>query len=247
MSTVALKYPGSWGSAGHSNISPAARAAWQDCSLRKALVANADELLTDAREEMLDVGDIVYDANRADASFFILIVEGLVRVYCVSSQGRQVTTRYGTPGQVIGLPFVLAPHLKPDWADLGIQAASPSRVLHLSSRTFQRVAEADVRNMWRLFGELADSLVMVDRSLTRNIFQPIRARVARHMLDLSEKRGSDVVVTASQQDIADAVGSVREVISRIIVQFRDQSLIQRVGNAYVLLDCAHLRLLAEQE
>lgn len=247
MSTVAFTRLGNSDSAGQSNVSPAAQAAWQSCPLRRALVVNADDMLADAREEMFDVGDVVYDAAHADGLLFILVIEGLVRVYCVSPQGRQVTTRYGTPGQVIGLPFVLAPHLKEECADLAVQAASPCRVLHLSVRTFQRVAEYDVRNMWFLFKELADSMVMVDRSLTKNIFQPIRARVARHMFDLSEKRGGDRIVTASQQDIADAVGSVREVISRIAVQFRDEGLIRRERNAYVLLDCERLRMLAEEE
>jgi CRP-like cAMP-binding protein len=215
--------------------------------LRKALIANADELLTDAREELLDVGEIVYDSTRTDPSFFTLVVEGLVRVYCVSAQGRQVTTRYGIPGQVIGLPFVLAPHLISHDANLGVQAALPCRLLHFSPRTFRRVAEYDVRNMWRLFKELADSMVLPGRSLALNVFQPIRSRVARHLLELSERRGDQLVVTASQQDIADAVGSVREVISRIVVQLRDEGLIRREDNAYVLVDCPRLRLLADQE
>lgn len=228
-------------------FSPITLSVWKNCPLRNALVTDADDLLLNAREQMLDTGEVLYDSSREDSPFFILVVEGLVRVFCVSSQGRQVTARYGSPGQVIGLPFVLAPHLKPDWTDLGIQASSQSRVLHLSAQTFRRVAERDMENMWRLFGELANSLVMVDRSLTRNIFQPIRARVARHMIDLSERRGEHRVVRASQQNIADAVGSVREVISRVVVQFRDEGLIRREDNAYVLLNCAQLAQVAEQD
>lgn len=230
--------------AANSVASSTVDAVWQVCALRRALGENADWLLADAREEVFQVGEVVYGAGRPP---FILIVEGLARVYCCSPQGRQATIRYATPGDVVGLPFVLAPQLTANHEDLAVQALSWCRVLHFSPSTFRRVAESDARCMWPLFGELAESMVAAERLLSQNVFQPIRARVARHMLDLSEKRGDRLVVPASQRDIADAIGSVREVISRIIVQLRDDGLIRRGDGVYVIIDPEGLQTAAEQE
>lgn len=247
MAVTPLISKGSDAMAAHSIANPAAYAVWQGCVLRRALGANADDLLADARDEMFEVGEVVYDAATADCSPFILIVEGLVRVYCTSSQGRQATIRYAKAGDVVGLPFVLAPQMVAENANLAVQALSSCRVLHLSPQTFRRVAESDARNIWHLFGALAEAMVANERLLSQNVFQPIRARVARHMLDLSEKRGNRLVVAASQQDIADAIGSVREVISRVAVQFRDEGLIRREDGVYLIVDCARLVLVSEQE
>lgn len=212
--------------------------------MRKALGPSADELLTDAREEMFELGEIVYEMK--DAPPLILIATGLVRVYCTSSQGRQATLRYAVPGHVVGLPLVLAPETMAG-DKFAVQALSSCRVLHFSSRTFKRVAQSNVQNMWPLFHELAESLVAGQHLLSQNLFQPIRVRVARHLLDLSEMRGTGLVVAASQQDIADAIGSVREVISRAIVQLRDEGLIRREEGVYVIVDPARLHAVSEQE
>lgn len=223
----------------------AVRAIWQGCALRKALGVNADELLADAREQVFEFGEVVYDMT--DTSPLILIVKGLVRVYCTSAQGRQATVRYAVPGNVVGLPFVLAPEIMAESEKFAVQALSRSHVLSFSPRTFRRVAQSNAQNMWPLFRELAESMITGQRLLSQNVFQPIRVRVARHMLDLSEKRENGLVVTVSQQDIADAIGSVREVISRVIVQLRDEGLIRREDGAYVIVDPTRLHMVSEQE
>lgn len=235
--------------AGAENIavSAAAVAVWQECALRRSLGQEADALLADARERTFEVGDVVYDAISTDSSPFFLIIEGLARVYCSSPQGRQATIRYVAPGNIVGLPFILAPQIAADHANLAVQALSGCRVLHLSPATFRRVAESNAQCMWFLFGELAESMVAAERLLSQNVFQPIRARVARHMLDLSEQRGDRLVVTASQQGIADAIGSVREVISRVIVQLRDEGLIKRDDGMYVITDPERLQMASLQE
>jgi CRP-like cAMP-binding protein len=60
------------------------------------------------------------------------------------------------------------------------------------------------------------------------------------MLDLSDKEGNLLVVHASQQDIADAIGSVREVVSRAIISLRDEGIIRRSDGVYVICDPTRL-------
>jgi CRP-like cAMP-binding protein len=128
-----------------------------------------------------------------------------------------------------------------------MQAFSTCRVLELSPTTFRRIAQSDARNMWPLFNELASVLTDAQGVLSQNLFQPVRARVARHMLDLAVSRSGDLVVDASQQDIADAIGSVREVVSRIVVKLRDDGFLRRANGVYVIVNPAALHLISEYE
>lgn len=66
----------------------------------------------------------------------------------------------------------------------------------------------------------------------------MRQRVARHLLDLATatQTGRDLTVTISQQELADAVGSVREVVVRVLRELREQGQIETRRNGIVLLD-----------
>jgi CRP-like cAMP-binding protein len=65
------------------------------------------------------------------------------------------------------------------------------------------------------------------------------------MLDLAERDAGQLVVAASQQDIADAIGSVREVVSRAVLWLRDEGLIRRSGRVYVLDNPAGLHAMTQ--
>ena len=70
--------------------------------------------------------------------------------------------------------------------------------------------------------ELHDGFMIRLRLLAGNTFGSLRQRVARHLLDLaaSHQQGRGLIVKATQQELADAVGSVRPVVARIICDFR---------------------------
>jgi len=234
-------------------LSEEAIAAWRSSRLAASLSGDPDDMLVNAFEVRLEPGSVVQPCDLFhrvdDASVLVLgiVVSGLVRVYTTTSQGRQVTVRYVTDGDIFGLPVVLAPDILVEGLVLASQALTPCHILRLSPARLREIAARDVENMWGLFNELARSMVSGHHMLAENLFQPVRARVARHMLDLAERDGSRMVVSASQQDIADAIGSVREVVSRAVLWLRDQGLVRREGPVYVLDDPAGLHGVATRD
>jgi CRP/FNR family transcriptional regulator len=74
-------------------------------------------------------------------------------------------------------------------------------------------------------------------ALAGNTFGSLRQRVARHLLDLaaSRRQGKDLVVKATQQELADAVGSVRPVIARIMRDFRTEGIITTSSDGVIIL------------
>lgn len=217
-------------------LSATAAAVWQDCRFRAVLGDAADQLLRDAVEsEHADKEDLRL-ADHASHRMLALLVSGAARVYTTSAQGRQATIRYVHSGDVVGLATLLAPALINDGDVLGVQAMEPCRVLRFSTQRFRQIVDHEPGVMWGLFSELAGTLISSHHMLADNLFQPVRARVARHLLDMAYAHEGRFVVSASPQDIADAIGSVREVVSRATVRLRDAGIIQREGAAYVIKD-----------
>jgi CRP/FNR family transcriptional regulator len=76
-------------------------------------------------------------------------------------------------------------------------------------------------------------------------FASVRQRVARQLLDLASMHPSDgdpeeLAVRITQQELADAAGTVREVVVRTLRQLRDAGAVRTERDRIVLLDPAQL-------
>lgn len=232
---------------GGGGVSPLAAKAWANSTLAMRLSGDPADMLVGACVLQIPAGDSIYRLEGSEP-LLAVVVEGLARVYTMSPEGRQATIRYVTESDVLGLPVALTPSVFADGGlTLAVQALTPCCLLRLSLPRFRAVAERDPRNMWGLLVELAHSLVEGSHMLADNVFLPVRCRVASHMLDLATREDSVLVVHASQQDIADAIGSVREVVSRAILRLRDEGLIHRAGAVYVIDDPARLHAATKRQ
>lgn len=153
---------------------------------------------------------IVNAGDRTDSIF--IIRSGRVKVFLTNEDGKEVTLNVHGPGEYFG-EMVL---------DEGPRSAS---VITLETSKFLIISKTDFK---RFLGEhpafamkLIDRLMHRVRGLTENVrnlaLLDVYGRVARLLLELATERDGKLVVTEklTQQDIADRVGSSREMISRI--------------------------------
>lgn len=196
-----------------------------------------DRLLDSAHLVVLAPGEVVY-WGRPDDHALLLVVDGVLRVYA-SVPTRQVTIRYAAQGEVVGLPGLLA-----GGGAVMVQALTTGRVLRFVPERFAAIAEREVELAWPLAKYMARQAFQFKDTLAANIFLPVRARVARHLLDLAERGSDGLIVTASYQDIADAIGSVREVVSREISRFKAAGIVDRVPAGVFLTDPSALHTLS---
>ena len=166
-----------------------------------------------------------------------LVISGLLRVYLTSAEGRQITVRYAREGDVLGTAVAVAGPVRTP-----VQAVTNSRVLLLSVAVAQRVAQTNASVAWAFAQEVTRRLYDVLDEVAGTAFNSVKARVARHLLDLSDRdqETGHLTVTATQQEIADAVGSVREVVARVLKELRAERLIEGEGGATKIVDPAGL-------
>lgn len=216
-------------------LSEEARAAWHASFLAKLTPAATRRLLDSAIEQHLPRGAELRppaSAGTADdlAGPVLLVVDGLIRTYR-HSDVRQVTIRYVAPGEVFGVTAALRGRSRA----VG-QVVSDCSVIRFAPTALRAAVMKDERNAWAAVEHLVGLHETAIDLLCENVFWPVRNRVARHLMDLGERDGGVVVVRASHQEIADSVGSVREVVSRVLRQLGEEGLIARRRDALVLCD-----------
>ena len=104
-------------------------------------------------------------------------------------------------------------------------------------------ARRDGRVGWMLAEELNRRLYENLEQTAVNAFGTVRQRVALHVLDLaSEQQGPSgpLVASVTQQELADAVGSVREVVARVLRELRAAGLLATTAAGVRVLDATGL-------
>lgn len=238
-----------------ARFSPAIVAAWEDSLMASFPQHVTAAVLEDARELTVKAGNVFYrGGEHAETVILALIADGLVRTFVQAENGRRVTIRYAGAGDVIGVPAVVLTGVGDDqslerWRSHGghsirAEALWDTLVLRLSPARFLRLAESEVSVAAALATSLAHRTIETEQILADGLFLSVRARIARHLMDLARWQDGSLVVDASHQEIAAAIGSVREVVSRTLVGMREEGVVDRRGGQTVLLDPARLHVIA---
>ncbi len=194
----------------------------------------AERLLTEGIRISIPGGALVQGDE--DSPRLIVVVSGLLRVFLSSPDGRQVTVRYARRGDVAGLLQVIGGP-----APTSIQAMTGSSVVALRVETFRSMLASDPAVARACAEELTRQLYRALDEISEQTFLSVRQRVARQLLDLVAA-GDDppFVVRLRQQDLADEIGTVREVMTRTLHQLRDDGLIEISRDGIVLQDLVGL-------
>ena len=209
-----------------------ASAAWAESFLGTLPRAAAEVLVSSAREQELAPGQTFYrSVHHAETERLGVVVSGLLRTFRRSADGRQVTLRYASRARVIGLPAVLGAG-----AEIEGEALLLSQVVIVGASEFRALARRDAAVAWAVAVQMGQLLQETNELLAAHVFMPVRSRVARHLLDWATLEDERLVVRASQQNLADAIGSVREVISRALRQLETEGYVARERRGLTVRD-----------
>ncbi len=240
---VVLEGPGSYG----GRVDDGVRAGLAASSLAGLPVPAVQRLLTGARLVRIPAGAVTHREGDT-AEHLELVVDGLVRAFVTAPDGRTMTFRYCRCGALIGAVSMYASSFR---MPAGIQAIVPARLLRFSPAVVRRSAHDDPLVAEALLQELAGRALAYIHEITGGAFATVRERLARHLLDLAaqESRAGGaaqgaLTVAVSQRQLADSVGTVREVVVRVLRDLRDTGVISTHPDHIDILD--PIRLSREQ-
>jgi CRP/FNR family transcriptional regulator len=163
-----------------------------------------------------------------------VVVSGVVRHYLSTGDGRQVTLRYAIAGDLVGGPTMGGPLARSE-----IEAVEPADLLHLDVARLEGAAREEQELSLALVEELTNRLHHAYQVLASTAFATVRARVARDLLERAGRAADSrpsTHVRVTQQSLADATGSVREVVARALRELRLQGAIETGQSGITILE-----------
>jgi CRP/FNR family cyclic AMP-dependent transcriptional regulator len=174
-----------------------------------------------------------------------LVVHGQICAYMLGSSGRRIALRYYGRGDVLGLHTVINPAINRAPLRMQHTATRESHVIELSAARLRAMADRDPETL-QLFNEwLARDMIDGHHVLTDDIFFSVRQLLAHHLLQRAVLRNGKLVVPATQEELADAIGSVRSVVARVLSDFRVEGLVDRDKGGLTIADAGGLCAEAE--
>lgn len=210
---------------------------------RSRLGALPDDLLMQVLADATEVHLLPPGLLHAEGGppFTCLVTEGLVRTVVSSPDGRQATIRYAAPGALLGVASLFSDQRIPV---SGVPLRS-STVVMLRPDLLRDLAMREPLVAASLMGELADRVMEYQAELLGSTFASLRQKVARHVLEMAVPLGDtgDLIAPVTQAELADAVGTSREVVVRILRDLREAGLVETGRDGVVLV--APERLIGE--
>jgi CRP/FNR family transcriptional regulator len=203
---------------------PAVAAALAESHLRDLPADLASELFEGARREHAAAASIVREFGEP-GPYLELLVDGFLRILVRAPDGRTLTVRYLRRGDLSGAVSLFTPGYT---LAATVQALVDSEMVFFRPDVVIGLAERDLRVARAVIDELSERVVQFVAEIPASAFATVRQRIARHLLDLASEQphGDRLVAAVSQQALADAVGSVREVVVRVLHDLRNEGVIR---------------------
>lgn len=183
-------------------------------------------------------GKTFYTPGETGEVLFVL-KEGRVNLFRINPDGKRLTVATVNKGTVFGEMSLVGQGMHDTFAeateDCTLCVMSRDDVEHLLVSRPQ----VAIRFLELLAGRLSD----LEARLETLAFKSVPARLATELLRLGEREGR--VDGLSHQDLAEAVGSYRETVTRILNEFKRDGLIGLDRRSVEIKDAARLRAAAE--
>jgi len=207
-----------------------------------------DRLPRDSRQRILvnsnsiryAAGTIPFQPGNSDRAD--ILETGLVRLFLTSSDGRQTTIRYVHPGELMGGLLVMGAAF-----DGSAQMTVDSTVTHLDIATVRRLVNIDPAVGSAIAADLAQRYSHCVRTIALHAFGSVVQRTAYDLLDRAcrtQQSAAQLEAVASQQEIADGIGSARQVVAKAMTTIRARRLVDTSHRRIRIIDPVGLEALA---
>jgi CRP/FNR family transcriptional regulator len=185
-------------------------------------------------------------ANEGDvADSFGVVVEGRVRVFYLGPDGKQVTFETVESGQPIAAVAALAGTRYP----ATVESATPATIAWLPREALFELMEREPAVARNIVANLANRVVNFT-SVVQTLSMDVPSRVARYVFQRAlsqgrpDTRGIQLDLGMPKGELALALGTVPETLSRAFHKLRDDGVMDVEGRSVTVLDMRALAALA---
>lgn len=213
----------------------------QSCLLGALSEQEAKELLAYTRVRELEAEASLFH-ERMPASHFFLVLEGQIKVYRLSAEGKEAVLNVFGPGEALAE--------QPIYSGLALYPASamalqPSRVLAIQGEAFRAWASQRPDVLLRIMGRMSRRLHDFSRQVSELSLLSVDCRLARYLLSLPSDAAGLIQLPIPKKTLAAMLGTIPETLSRSFRRLVELDAIRSQGNAIALADQGKLHELAE--
>ncbi|MBL7688100.1 MAG: Crp/Fnr family transcriptional regulator [Bdellovibrionaceae bacterium] len=170
----------------------------------------------------VEAGHVLFREGDACANF-VLVLNGSIRVQKVSETGRQIVLYHVGDSDICALTTTgLIGHSV--YQAEGV-ADTPVEMLLLPDKAFTEMLDRSPAFRESVFASLASRITSLIVKIDEVTFTKMAVRLARALVE-AEKRQGTRVLEMSHQDLADELGTAREVVSRQLSEFQRRGWIR---------------------
>jgi len=179
--------------------------------------------------------DMIFSEGDEGESMFI-ILSGMVKVFKVSTSGQVKTLDIMEKGDFLGEMAILDKEIR----SATVTAIEDTEVMVLKKSIFEKYIKTNPIISLKIMKALCARLRKADKEIEALSFQNVLGRVAISLLDLMEKygekidRGIKINLKLTHQELADMVGTAREMVSRTLVSFKKNNCID-IDDHYIYI------------
>jgi CRP/FNR family transcriptional regulator len=206
---------------------------------------NSDQLEEVGRiglEKHFSKGEIIFsDGDEGDG--FYLIVEGTVKVFKLSPDGKEHILHLFSSGRIFGeVPVFAGEHFP-----VNAEAIADTRVLFFPRAAFLSLIQKNPILALKMLADLSHKLRLFTSQIENLSLKEIPARLAAYLLFVADEqgRGGHVDLQISKGQLASLLGTIPETLSRVFAKLSAQRLIRVEGRKIALLDKTGLSELSE--
>ena len=179
-------------------------------------------------------GDTI--VSEAEGRWTGILLSGMARVFLRTKGGRQVTIRHPRRGATIGIAALLGE------SSVSAQAVTDCAVMQLDHDHLRRLARTHPALAVAIASEVSAVLLDTQREIVNREQGSVRQRIARQLLAFAGEFDPEqpLVIPMSHEDLAESVGSAREVVTRHLDRLRADGLVVLGRGQITVVDPAGL-------
>ena len=195
-----------------------------------------------ALEKEFNKGEIIFSEGDEGNGFFV-IAEGRVKIFKVSTEGKEQILHIFGPGQ----PFGEAPVFAGQKFPANAQAIEKTRVLFFLRVSIVNLIAANPSLALNMLAVMSKKLRQFAVQIENLSLKEMPARLASYLLLHADEQNQDnvVILKISKGQLASTLGTIPETLSRMFAKLSGKNLISVDGKKITILNRRGLEDLAE--
>jgi CRP/FNR family transcriptional regulator len=203
-------------------------------------------LLPIAKKRRVDLGEILFAAGDPASGFYVLL-DGRIKLYKVSADGKEYILRIVRSGETFAEAAAFSGTTYPVFAE----TMSRCRLVYFNTNDFRDLIRNSPQLALNMIATMAALLQSLNQKIEDLSLREVAARLSRHLLSRAREDHGEAVdgvsfnLETTKSALAARLGTISETLSRTFKKLQQNGLMAMDRDQVTLLDCRQLQEVAD--